>query len=152
MKHLLHLLLASFVALSATNAIAQITVKHSWLRATVPQQQATGAFMQITSSQDARLVDARSPAAARVEIHEMTLQDNIMKMRQVPGLDLPAGKPVELKPGGYHLMLFGLKHALTEGESVPVTLTVEGKDRQRESVELQVPVRAINGAAMSGRH
>ena len=87
------------------SAFAQVTVKDPWVRATVSQQKATGAFMQITSAQDARLVEARSPVAGVVEVHEMTMEKDVMKMRAVKGLDLPGGKSVELKPGGYHVML-----------------------------------------------
>ncbi|RZI42578.1 copper chaperone PCu(A)C [Herbaspirillum sp. HC18] len=147
-----HHLIAACIALAAGNAFAQITVTDPWVRATVPHQQATGAFMRITAAQDARLVDVKSPAAGTVEIHEMSMQDNVMKMRAVPNLELPAGKPVELKPGGYHLMLFSLKQPIKEGELVPLTLIVEGKDRKRESVQLQVPVRALNAAAMHAGH
>jgi copper(I)-binding protein len=87
--------------------MAQVTVKDPWVRATVPAQKATGAFMQITSAQDARLVEARSPVAGVVEVHEMVMEKEVMKMRAIKGLDLPAGKTVELKPGGYHVMLMG---------------------------------------------
>jgi hypothetical protein len=79
----------------------------------VAQQKATGAFMQIVSQQGGRLVQASSPVAAVVEIHEMTMENNVMKMRAIPGLDLPAGKPVDLKPGGYHVMLMDLKPLLS---------------------------------------
>ncbi|HJV52559.1 MAG TPA: copper chaperone PCu(A)C [Noviherbaspirillum sp.] len=144
------LLLALFAALTATSAFAQITVTNPWVRATVPHQKATGAFMQITAVQGARLVDARSPAAGSVEIHEMSLQENVMKMRAIPSLELPAGKQVELKPGGYHLMFFDLKQPIKEGDVVPVTLIVEGKDKRREAVELQVPARAMHGAPATG--
>ncbi len=146
-----YLLLALFAALSATNTYAQLTVNEPWVRATVAHQKATGAFMQITALQDARLVDVRSPLASTVEIHEMALRNNIMTMRPVSSLELPAGKSVELKPGGFHLMLFGLKQAIKEGDIVPVTLVIEGKDRQRQSIELKIPARALNSAT-AGSH
>lgn len=147
-----HLLLASFTALSVTNALAQVAVTDPWVRATVPHQKATGAFMQITAEQDARLVDVRSPLAGSAEIHEMTMQDNVMKMRPVPSLELPAGKRVELKPGSFHVMLFDLKQPIREGDIVPMTLVVERKNKQRESVELKVPARAINSALAGAQH
>ena len=125
-------------------AHAQVTVKDPWVRATVPQQKATGAFMQITSAQDARLVEAKSPIAGVVEVHEMTMDKDVMKMRAVKGgLDLPAGKSVELKPGGYHVMLMDLKQQMKEGDTVPVTLVVEGKDKKRSTIEVKAPVRPL---------
>ena len=105
--------------LAALPAFAQVSVKEPWVRATVAQQKATGAFMQITSAQDARLVEAKSPVAGVVEVHEMVMEKDVMKMRAVPGLDLPAGKSIELKPGGYHVMLMDLKQQMKVGDSVP---------------------------------
>lgn len=131
----------------AAAAQAQVAVKEPWVRATVPQQKATGAFMQIIAAKDARLVEAKSPVAGVVEIHEMAMVDNVMKMRAVPGLDLPAGKAVELKPGGYHVMLMDLKGQVKEGDSVPLTLVVEGRDGKRQTLELKVPARPLNAAA-----
>ena len=125
-------------------AHAQVTVKDPWVRATVSQQKATGAFMQITSAQDARLVEARSPVAGIVEIHEMTMEKDVMKMRALPnGLDLPAGKTVELKSGGYHVMLMDLKQQMKEGDTVPMTLVVEGKDKKRSTIEVKAPVKPL---------
>lgn len=142
-----HVILASLLALSATAALAQVEVKDPWVRATVQQQKTTGAFMQLSAKQDARLVEVRSPAAGVVEIHQMSMENNIMRMRSVPGLDLPAGKAIDLKPGGYHIMLVNLKQQIKDGDLVPVTLVVEGKDKKRQTIELQVPARPLNGAA-----
>lgn len=142
-----HVILASLLALSATAALAQVEVKDPWVRATVQQQKTTGAFMQLSAKQDARLVEVRSPAAGVVEIHQMSMANHIMRMRAVPGLDLPAGKAIDLKPGGYHIMLVNLKQQIKDGDLVPVTLVVEGKDKKRQTIELQVPARPLNGAA-----
>ena len=128
---------------AAFPVMAQVTVKDPWVRATVSQQKATGAFMQITSAQDAQLVGASSPVAGVVEVHEMTMEKDVMKMRAMKGLDLPAGKSVELKPGGYHVMLMDLKQQMKEGDTVPVTLVVEGKDKKRSSVEVKATVKAL---------
>lgn len=125
-------------------AFAQVRVNEPWVRATVPQQKVTGAFMQLSSSRAMRLVEARSPVAGVVEIHEMAMDQGIMRMRQVPGVDLPAGKTVDLKPGGYHVMLMELKRQLKEGESVPITLVLEGKDKKRETLEVKAIVRPLN--------
>ena len=83
----------------------------------------------------------RSSVAGVVEIHEMAMEGNVMKMRAVPGIELPAGKTVDLKPGGYHVMLMDLKQQLKDGETVPITLVIEGKDKKRETVEVKAPVR-----------
>ena len=112
------------------------------MRGTVAGQKATGLFGQVSSSAGGRLVAASSPAAGVVEIHEMTMDGNVMKMRAVPFVELPAGKPVDLKPGGYHVMLMDLKQPLKAGETVPVTLVIEGAGGKRESVEVKAAVRA----------
>ncbi len=138
---------AAVLLLAALPVMAQVTVKDPWVRATVSQQKATGAFMQITSAQDARLVEARSPVAGVVEVHEMTMDKDVMRMRAIKGLDLPAGKSVELKPGGYHVMLMDLKQQMKEGDTVPVTLVVEGKDKKRTNVEVKASVKALATAA-----
>lgn len=131
-------------------AQAQVSVKEPWARATVPQQKATGVFMQIVSAKDARLVEASSPVAGIVEIHEMAMVQDVMKMRAVPGLDLPAGKVVELKPGGYHVMLMDLKAQVKDGDMVPLTLVVEGRDGKRQTLELKVPARPLSATAPAG--
>ena len=75
------------------------------------------------------------------------LDGNVMRMRQVKGLDLPAGKPVALSPGGYHVMLLDLKQQLKEGDSIPITLVIENKDKTRETIDVQATVRALNASA-----
>jgi len=142
-------LIAAGLALLAGAAMAQTTVKDPWVRGTVAQQKATGMFAQITSASGGRLVSASSPVAGIVEIHEMVIESNVMKMRALAnGLELPAGKPVDLKPGGYHVMLMDLKQPVKAGETVPVTLVVEGRDGKKETIELKAPVRAL-GAPMT---
>lgn len=131
-----------FALALAGGAAAQTTVKDAWVRGTVPQQKATGMFATVTSAQGGKLVAASSPAAGVVEVHEMSMEGTTMKMRAVPSLALPAGKPVELKPGGYHVMLMDLKQQLKDGDTVDVTLVVEGASGQRENVALKVPVKA----------
>ena len=133
--------------LLAGAAHAQVNVQDAWVRATVPQQKATGAFMRLTAPQDMRLVGASSPVAGVTEVHEMKLVDNVMKMRPLPALDLPAGQAVELKPGGYHIMLLDLKQPVAQGSTVPLTLVFEAKDGQRTTQELQAPVRAVSATA-----
>ncbi len=143
---LLRSALAASLTLSLAGAWAQTTVADPWVRGTVAQQKATGMFVQITSVQGAKLVGASSPMAGVAEVHEMKMEGNVMKMRAVPALELPAGKTVKLEPSGYHVMLMDLKQALKEGDIVPVTLTVEGKDGKRESIEVKAPVRPLGAA------
>lgn len=140
------------VAMLAAAAQAQVTVKDAWVRATVPQQKATGAFMQLQSGKGSRLVSASSPLTPNVEVHEMAMQDNVMRMRQVPAIELPAGKTVDLKPGGYHIMFMNLTQPVKEGDTVPLTLVFEGRDGQRETVEVKAPVRPLNSSAAPAMH
>jgi periplasmic copper chaperone A len=144
--------LASLCGALAAPAVAQTTVKDAWVRGTVPAQKATGAFMQITSAQGGKLVSAASPIAGTVEIHEMKMEGGVMKMGPVPGLALPAGQAVELKPGGYHVMLMDLKQPVKAGETVPLTLVVEGLDGKKETLEVKAPVRALGAAPANAMH
>lgn len=146
MNMLKTLLIPALTGLLLSPALAQVTVKDAWVRATVPQQKATGAFMQLTATKDTRLVSASSSAVPVVEVHEMTMDSNVMKMRQIPALALPAGKAVELKPGGYHLMLLDLKQPIKAGDTLPLTLVFEDKAGKRETVEIKAEVRALNAA------
>jgi copper(I)-binding protein len=136
------------LAIAVAPAYAQVTVADAWVRGTAPGQKATGAFMKITSSTDAILVSAASPVAAVVEVHEMTHEGGMMRMRAISELKLPAGKAVELRPGSYHVMLMDLKQPLKEGESVPVTLTYRDASGKKNSLEVMAPVRALTAPAM----
>jgi len=135
------------LALVACPAWAQVTVQDPWVRATVPQQNTTGGFMTLISGKDARLVSASTPVAGITELHQMTMDNGVMRMRAVPGMDLPAGKPAQLKPGGFHLMLMDLKRQVKEGEIVPITLVIEEKGGKRFSVEVKAPVRPLGTTA-----
>ncbi len=143
---------AASAALFSNPALAQVTVKDPWVRATVAQQKATGAFMQLQSAQEARLVAAQSPVAGVVEVHEMAMDGGVMKMRALPSLALPAGKGVELKPGGFHIMLMDLKGQVKDGDTVPVTLVVGGKDGESQNVEDTAVARATAQPAMKHEH
>ena len=134
--------------LAAAGAQAQTTVKDPWVRGTVAQQKATGMFAQITSASGGKVLSASSPVAGVVEIHEMVMEGSTMRMRAVPALELPAGQAVELKPGGYHVMLMDLKQQMKPGDIVSVTLVIEGKDGKRETLEVKAPVRPLAGGAM----
>jgi copper(I)-binding protein len=140
--------LGAATVFAPATAHAQTTVKDAWIRSTVPQQKATGLFAEIVSAQGGKLVSVSTPAAGLVEIHEMKMDGDVMRMRAIDGLALPAGKPVMLAPGGYHVMLMDLKQPLAAGAQVPVTLVVEGAGGQRETVNVTASVRAMTGAAM----
>ena len=141
------------MTLASSAALAQTTATDPWVRGTVAQQKASGLFVQLMSAQGGRLVSASSPLASSVEIHEMAMDGNVMTMRALPdGLALPAGKAVALKPGGVHIMLMGLNQALKAGDTVPVTLVIEGADKKRETLEIKAPVRALGAAAPDHKH
>lgn len=130
-------------ALFSSAALAQVAVSDAWIRATVPQQKSAGAFLRVRSQAPAKLVGVSSPAAARAEVHEMKMQGNTMTMHAVDAVVLPAGQEVVFGPGGYHVMLFGLKQQLKEGDSVPLTLVVEGAGGKREDVKATAQVRPM---------
>jgi copper(I)-binding protein len=148
-KHLLALCAA--VTLTA-NAVAQVTVSDAWVRATVPVQKTAGAFLSVQSVKAARLVGAASPVAGTVEMHQMEMVGQTMKMHAVDAIDLPAGQKVDLAKAGYHLMFLGLKGQFKEGATVPVTLTVEDAAKKRDTVTVQVPVKPIGYTAPGGMH
>ena len=134
--------------LAGASLQAQTTVSEPWVRGTVAQQKASGAFMKISSVQGARLLAVASPVAGVVEVHEMAMDGGVMKMRALPaGLDIPPGQTVELKPGSFHLMLMDLNQQLKPGESVPLTLVVERRDGRRETLQVQAAVRPLGAVA-----
>jgi copper(I)-binding protein len=136
-------------ALLAGMAHAQsVDVKDAWVRTSVPGQKATGAYMKLTAKDGANLVAASSPVAGVTEVHEMKMEGDVMKMKAVAGgLDLPAGKTVELKPGGYHVMLMDLKAALPKDSTIPLTLVFKDAKGVESRLELKVPVAAAPMAA-----
>ena len=134
---------------ATTLAQAQVTVRDVWVRGTVPKQQASGAFMQLSADQDTRLIAAKSPVANVVEIHEMVMDGDVMKMRQIPGLDIVPGRVLDLKPGGFHVMLIDLKGQLKGGDVVPITLVFEdAKTKKTFTQEVKAPVTALGGGNM----
>ena len=102
--------------------------------------------MQLKSTGDTALVGAASPVAKIVEIHEMKMDAGVMKMSAIDKLPVPAGKTVELKPGGYHVMLMDLTQQLKEGESVPITLSFVDKGGKKTTVEVKAPVKPLAAA------
>ena len=140
MKQFVFALIASSAI--ATSAFAQVSVSNAWVRATVPVQKSSGAFMVLRSAQPARLVGVSSPVAASVELHKSAMQDGMMSMDHVDAIDLPAGQDVNLAGGGYHVMLIGLKRQLKQGETVPLTLQVK-RGAATENVTVQAAVKPI---------
>ena len=147
----------SFVAALAACAVslpswaANISVTDAWARATMPGQQVSGAYMQIQSDADARLVGVSSPAVARVEVHEMKMDGDVMRMRELKSINLPKGKTVSLEPGGFHLMLMKLKKPIAAGDIIPFTLVVESGGK-KQTVEVKAEARAMGGGMQHHRH
>ena len=136
--------------LAAGSAQAQtVEVQDAWARATVPGQKGTGAFMRLTAKEGARLVGVSSPVAGVAEVHEMKMDGDVMKMRAVPMLELPAGKSVQFKPGGYHVMLMDLKQPLPNGSTVPLTLVFKDEKGVESRMDLKLPVASVAPAAAS---
>lgn len=147
----IHTLIAA-LALAAGVAHAQaVDVREAWVRATVPGQKSSGAFMKLTAKEGTRLVGADSPVAGITEVHEMKMEGDVMKMRAAPDVELPAGKTVEFKPGGYHVMLMDLKTPLKKDSAIPLTLMFKDAKGVESKVEVQLPVRSMApGAADHG--
>lgn len=129
------------------SAQAAVKVERAWVRPTVPGQQGSGGYMQLTARETQRLVGATSSVAGVTEIHAMKMDGNVMTMRPAGELELPAGKAVEFKPGGLHLMLMDLKRPLLAGSSVPLTLLL----RDGRGVESRFETRLLVSASAPGR-
>jgi len=131
------------LVLFACSFSAQATVKitDAWIRATAPGQEVGGAFMTITSKVDSTLASASSPVASDIQIHRMWMEKDVMKMRMLDSLKLPKGKPVKLDPDGFHLMLFGLKKPLKEGDNIEISLTLKDKLGNQTVQIVRVPVK-----------
>jgi copper(I)-binding protein len=118
------------------------SVKDPWVRTTVPRQRSSSVYMDITALRAARLIEASSPVAGVVEIHEMSMENNVMRMRAIPSLDLPSGVTVSLRPGGYHVMLMDLRTHIRAGDRIPLSLVIELRDGRRETLEIRALARA----------
>lgn len=148
------LMVALAAALVAATAMASdyqlkaLKIEQPFARATPPAAKAAGAFLTIsnTGTQPDRLIRAASPVAGIVELHEMRMDGNVMKMREVPGIDIPAGAKVELKPGGYHVMLIELNGPLVDGKEFPLTLVFE------KSGKVEVKVRIGSMGSSGHKH
>ncbi len=121
-NHILFFILSACL-LSACEVNNSVSIIDQWARATAPGQQVGAAYLTLISAQDSTLVRVETPLASSVEIHSMTMENDVMKMRMLPELSLKAGKAEKLAPGGFHLMLFDLKKPLAVGEQVDLTLS-----------------------------
>ena len=146
------LMLAAIGALATQSAwAANISVSDAWARATMPGQKVSGAYMRIQSDADARLVSVSSPAVPRVEVHEMKMDGDVMRMREVQSIELPKGKTVTLEPGGFHIMLMNLPKPIVAGDLIPLNLVVESGGK-RQTVEVKAEARAPMGGTMPMQH
>ena len=130
----------------------EVTVTDAWSRATAPGQEIGMVGLVITSQKDASIIAVTSPAAATAEIHTMTMDNGVMKMRQLESLPLVARKPATLGPGGNHLMLIGLKHALKADDTVTLTLTVQFADKSTEKINVNAQVKALTADQAQHHH
>ena len=137
--------IALLAALAFASGITQaaVTATDAWVRGTVPAQKTTGAFVTLHSSEAAKLVSVSSPAARSAEIHASGQEQGVMHMHALDALALPAGQRVELKPGGFHIMLVGLTRALVAGDTVPLTFTFEDGKGKRTRMEVRAQVRPL---------
>jgi copper(I)-binding protein len=139
-RHLSALAAALLLSLSASVAMAEsakVDIKEAWARATPGGAQTGAAYVTVQSPAGDRLTGASAPVAQKAELHSMTMDNGVMKMREVDGIDLPAGQAVTLKPNGYHIMLTGLSHPLKEGETFPLTLTFAKAGSENVTVTVQ---------------
>ncbi len=141
---ILSLLLLPSVAHAGEVRVGMLEIVDAWSRPTAGRTPNGAAYLTIINhGQSAdRLVSAQSPASAKVELHTIVTQGSVMKMRPVPAIDIEPGKTVELKPGGYHVMLLGLKSPLAAGKTIPLTVTFE----KAGTATIEVSVQRGEGA------
>jgi copper(I)-binding protein len=116
-----------------------LLISQAWIRPAVKGQSGTGGYMRLLSPQGGTLLGFASPVAT-AELHEMSMEGDVMRMRPLKALALPAGQPVDLKPGSYHLMLMNLKKPLKVGDAVPLTLKLQSADGKASTQLIKVPV------------
>lgn len=133
-----------FVFLSACNTKAEVSITDAWVRANAPGQTVGAAYMTFKSAQDSTLVSVETAVAGSVEIHSMTMDNGVMKMRMLDELVLKAGKSERLAPGGFHLMLFDLKKPLKTGENVTFKLSFKDKTNKISIQNVVLPIKEAN--------
>ena len=139
-KSVISLLVLAFL-LSACEVNNRVAVMDAWARASVPGQSVGAAYMTFISADNSTFIRAETPLASSVEIHSMTMDNGVMKMRMLPELPLKAGKEEKLAPGGFHLMLFDLKKPLKLGEQLNLTLTFRDAAGKVSQQMLTLPIK-----------
>jgi periplasmic copper chaperone A len=139
-RSILFILLLSLSACVA--AESDISISNAWARATAPGQSVAAAYMDLFSKDDATMVKAETEVAGIVEIHSMTMENDVMKMRMLKELVLPAGETVSLAPGGYHLMLFDLQQPLQAGQSATFKLHFRTKAGGTKIISVELPIKS----------
>lgn len=152
MKHTLFLAGIFSLTLACSAHAGNITVEDAAARATSPGQEVGMVGMVLTSKKDGKLMSVSSTVSSSAEIHTMSMENGVMKMRQIENLPLPANQPVTLGPGREHLMLFGLKKPLKAGEKVNVTLTVKYSDNSSETIKVDADIRDMSTGAHQHQH
>ena len=125
---------------------AQLDVNNAWARATAGKADTGVAYVAIQSPTADRLVSLSTPVAKKAELHTMSMQGMVMKMRPLSELDIPAGQPVTLKPGGEHIMLMGLSQPLRAGQTFPLTLDFEKAGSRTVTVTVEKAGATAPGA------
>jgi copper(I)-binding protein len=142
-KHLSVLALVTLIFLSACGKKEpHVEISNAWTRATLEEQDVGAAYMTLTANTDLTLNEIESSVTEDVEIHSMSMENGVMKMRMLDKLSLKANTPVELSPGGFHLMLFDLENPLKAGDKVRFTLHFKDKQSKELTLNIDSPVKA----------
>jgi len=146
------LTLASAFAHAHSFKLGEIEIGHPYARPTVASQPMGGGYLSLDNKgRDDKLLSATAAVSASVELHSMSMEGDVMRMRQIDGIALPAGTKVELKPGGYHLMFVSLKVPLKAGDKFPMKLKFEKAGEVEVTVSVEVP-KAASDAAVEHKH
>ncbi|MES2102179.1 MAG: copper chaperone PCu(A)C [Pseudomonadota bacterium] len=146
------LMLASAIAHAHSFKLGEIDIGHPYARVTAPGQPTGGGYLSLDNKgRDDKLLSARAAVSASVELHSMSMDGDVMRMRQVDGIALPTGKKVELKPGGFHIMFVGLKAPLKAGDKFPMTLKFEKAGEVEVTVNVEAP-KAASDAPVEHKH
>jgi periplasmic copper chaperone A len=127
----------------ASSAHAAVVASDAWVRGMIPIQHETVAYVTLTSSEDAKVVGVRTPAARRAQMHASNMSGGVMRMEVVDTLALPADRAVQLRPGGTHVMLMDVPHMLKPGDTVPIEFTIENAKGERSTLEVKAQVRPL---------
>ena len=140
-----------WLAMTIAAAAEPVTVTNAWVRATVPGQVVAGGYLDITAAAPAALVAVHSSVAAKSELHTMSMDGGVMKMRPLDKIELPARQTVSLRPGGDHIMLNGIKRELKAGERVALRLTLQDSRGVKSTLDVDAEVRAGADAARQAK-